>query len=373
MRITSISKTDTLYFKAIGILLIVFHNYFHWLEPRIGENDMYFSADVIKKFWLGITSAPLETINLLFSGFGHYGVQVFILISGVGLAIALANRQLHYGTFIWQRLKKIYVMLIVSTVFYSLVNIFCYRHIPTGNDWLESLWRFLLVHTIMPWKLFGNNGPLWFIGLIFQLYLFFPLLLKIIKTHSIKGLVAICIFSYVCSYIELYIFHLPKGVFWFVNSIAHLPEFALGIYIALNVQKKIPSWVFIIAAVVFVASNFSKALFPVSFVSISLILYFVISKLIVFIRKSPWTSKVLIHTGTLSMALFITHGFLRSQFKVLFNNTWHDRIIGALLFFITAYAVAILANIFYKWIYNLLTVRIALLLRHRANGNAASS
>lgn len=366
MRITPISKTDTLYFKAIGILLIVFHNYFHWLEPRIGENDIYFSADVIKKFWYGITNTPLEAVNLLFSGFGHYGVQIFILMSGVGLAVSMAHKQLHYGNFMWQRLKKIYIMLFVSTVLYSFAGILCYRHIPTGNDWLEAMWRFLLIHTIMPGKLFGNNGPLWFIGLIFQLYLFFPLLLKIIKKYNLKGLVAICLFSYICTYTELYLFHLPKGIYWFANSIAHLPEFALGIFIAMNAQKKIPSLVFICAAIIFVLGNFFQAFFPLSFLAISLLLYFVISKLTVFIQKSHWANTFLIHIGTLSMALFITHGFLRNQFKVLFNNTWYDRIIGTLLFFITAYAVALLANMFYKWIYKLL-------FGNRANGKSTSS
>ncbi|MCL2327646.1 MAG: acyltransferase family protein [Bacteroidetes bacterium] len=367
MRIPAISKTDTLYFKAIGILLIVFHNYFHHVEPRIGENDWYFSIDVIKKFWLGITSAPLESINLLFSGFGHYGVQIFILISGVGLAISLAHKQLHYGNFVWQRLKKIYVMLIVASIVRIFALIICYKIMPDSKSWLAILSYFTLTHTIIPMQGASYNGPLWFIGLIVQLYLLFPLLLKIIKTYNFKGLVAICVFSYICSYIELYLFHLPEGVHWTSNSIAHLPEFALGIYVALNIEKKIPSWVFITAAVVFIASNFSKALFPVSFLSISLILYFVISKLIVLIRKSTWTSKILVNLGTLSMALFITHGTFRQRFQIQFHDNWFDKIIGAILFFITVYAVAIIANIFYKWIYNLLTVRIGLLLSNRAN------
>ena len=368
MRITPISKTDTLYFKAIGILLIVFHNYFHHVEPRIGENDLYFSIDVIRKFWHHITTTPLESINLLFSGFGYCGVQIFILLSSVGLAVSMAHKQLHYGKFVWHRLKKIYVMLIVASIVRIFVLIVCYKTTPDSNTWLSILWQFLLIHTMVPGQGLAYNGPLWFIGLIVQLYLLFPLLLKIIKTYNFKGLAAVCAFSYVCTYIELYLFHLPQGVYWFANSIAHLPEFALGIYIALNIEKKIPPWVFITAATLFIASNFSKALFPLSFLSISLILYFVISKLLVFIRKSPYVSKVLVNFGTLSMALFITHGTLRQRFQIQFHDNWYVTIIGAVLFFITAYAVAVVADILYKWIYD----RISLL-SHRTNGKSAPS
>ena len=94
MKIREISKQDSNIFKAIGILLIVFHNYFHFVEPNIGENEFYFSSDVIKNLYYGIINMPSETINILFSCFGHYGVQIFIFISGFGLTISLQNKKL---------------------------------------------------------------------------------------------------------------------------------------------------------------------------------------------------------------------------------------------------------------------------------------
>ena len=107
MKIKEISKQDSNIFKAIGILLIVFHNYFRWLEPNTGENEFYFLADHIKNLVKGIIHTPLESINLLFDYFGHYGVQIFIFISGVGLAISMLNKKTSYGTFILKRLKLI--------------------------------------------------------------------------------------------------------------------------------------------------------------------------------------------------------------------------------------------------------------------------
>jgi len=90
-----------------------------------------------------------------------------------------------------------------------------------------------------------------------------------------------------------------------------------------------------------------------SFLSVTIILYFIISTLIPLIKKSKWMTKILLNIGILSMAIFITHGVFRWRFIAAFSANWYEKIIGALLFFITIYAVAVVANIFYKWVYNL--------------------
>ena len=351
MKIKEISKQDSNIFKAIGILLIVFHNYFHWIAPNTGENEFSFSIKVVKNFINGLRTTPLESVNLMFDFFGYYGVQIFIFISGVGLAISMLHKKTNYIPFILRRLKIIYAMLIVAFVFYFFSRIVMESHIFTG--WRELLWKFLLIHTLKPYQDLSVNGPWWFFGLIFQLYLLFPLLFRIIKKFNLKGFLAICLFSFVCTYIEAYIFHTPQGISWHANSIAHLPEFAFGIFIALNFQKKIHPVVFISALITFILGSFYKIFFPLSFLSVTIILYFIISTLIPLIKKSKWMTKILLNIGILSMAIFITHGVFRWRFIAAFSANWYEKIIGALLFFITIYAVAVVANIFYKWVYNL--------------------
>ena len=353
MLIKEISKQDTNIFKAIGILLIVFHNYFHWVAPNTGENEFYFSFRFIQNLFTGLINTPFETINLLFSYFGHYGVQIFIFISGVGLAMSMIKKPTKFRPYILRRLKAIYAMLIVAIVFYYIALIITENHFLNISNWRAFLWKALLIHTFLPKQALSLNGPWWFFGLIFQLYLFFPLLFKIIKKYNLNGFIAICLFSFVCTYVERFIFHLPHGVFWMANSVAHLPEFAFGLYIAMNRDKKIHTWIFISASIVFLLGNLNTGFFPLSFLSITIILYFLISKLIVAINKSQWIKKILLNIGTLSMAIFIIHGFFRYCFIPHFSTNWYDKIIGALLFFITIYAISIAANSFYKWTYNL--------------------
>ena len=353
MQIQETSKQDTLIFKAIGILLIVFHNYFHWVAPNIEENEFFFSSDVIKSLFAGIMNTPSEMINLFFDCFGYYGVQVFIFISGVGLAVSMIKKPINYCPFMLQRLKKIYAMLIVAIVFFYISLIVLDGFFLTYDHWKSILWKFLLINTLLPDQALSINGPWWFFGLIFQLYLLFPLLFKIIKKYNLKGLIAICLFSFLCTYIVLFLICVPEGFVWMANSIAHLPEFAFGLFIAMNREKKISVWVFISAFIVFALGNTSKLFFPLTFLSITILLYFLISKMLIFIKKSNWLTKVLLNVGTLSMAIFITHAVFRTRFISNFSENWHDKIVGALLFFITIYAISIVANIFYKWVYNL--------------------
>ena len=81
MKTYSISKDDTSLIKGLAIFCIVLHNFFHWMPPSPGENEFVFDERIHNNFFSILTSTPTEIINVLFSYFGHYGVQIFIFIS----------------------------------------------------------------------------------------------------------------------------------------------------------------------------------------------------------------------------------------------------------------------------------------------------
>ncbi len=351
MRITSISKTDTLYFKAIGILMIVFHNFFHWTRPWGGENEFQFVKENVENFYKNLINTPFEAINVLFSFLGHYGVQIFIFISAIGLTYSLLRKPVRYGSYVMRRFKALYSMLIVAVVFYFFSRIILDQYLLTTGDWQKWLWNFLFIHTIKAGQTLTLNGPYWFFGLIAQLYLLFPLLLYVVKKYNFKGFVLICLFSYICSYFVLFVVPLPEGVFWNANSIAHLPEFALGIWIALNPKKHISPIVFIVALAFLVLGNIFEVFFPLTFLSAAILLFAMIMKSREFFNRKVQISKIMQRIGTLSMAIFIVHGVFRTRFLKMFSTSWYELLIGALLWFITIYAVAIIAEKVYQWIY----------------------
>lgn len=109
-----ISKDETTLIKGVGILLIVFHNLFHKFTPHIGENEFTFSTEAVSRLFLETIKSPLEIVNNLFSYFGHYGVQIFILISGYGIAKSIMSKKQSYLVFIKNRLLRLYPVFVVS-------------------------------------------------------------------------------------------------------------------------------------------------------------------------------------------------------------------------------------------------------------------
>ena len=351
MQITNITKEDTLIYKGIGILIIVLHNFFHWMPPHTGENEWGFSADRIINLYKGLAQYPLEFINLLFSYFGHYGVQIFIFISGVGLALSMQDKSRSWAVFMLERLKKLYPLLITGFVFFFLYEIILYGKLLGWDHYKEFLYKLLFIHTLIPKSGISLAGPWWFFGLIFQLYILFPLLFKMIRKYHIKAFVLICLISYVWIYISQYIYSPDVDIRLFQNAPGHLPEFALGILLALNPWGKIHPIFVVLSLIIFALGNFYKPFFPLTFLTVTVLFYWGLSKILPFIlHKTKKLKTVLFYYGSISMIMFVIHGPLRTRFIAISGDAFWGRFLSAVLFLLVVSALSILGNMLYKWL-----------------------
>ena len=177
-----ISIDQTNFIKGIGILLIMFHNFFHWMSPWTGENEFDFELVRVQKFWNGMVKSPENFINTSLSFFGHYGVQIFVILSGYGLAMKYikSGKKINFFPFITSRLSKIYTLFIIGAIIAITYN-YAIGSSPSPGLAKVMAYKFLFIHTLIPGQIFSYNGPWWFFALIVQLYLFFPLLFNTIK------------------------------------------------------------------------------------------------------------------------------------------------------------------------------------------------
>ena len=232
------TKRDTSILKGFAILCIVFHNFFHWLPPSPGENEFVFSALRIQQFFHLLGEQPAEFANIILSYLGHYGVQLFIMISGFGLAMSMMRKEQSWGVFVLDRLKKLYPLLITGIVVFILATIVLTGHSLKADEWRELGWKMLFIHTLLPNSGISLNGPWWFFGMIFQLYLLFPWLYQLIRRWKGMGFAGVCLVSYGLIFLFLKVFNLHGGFIVMQNSIGHLPEFCLGILLAFSVDKR---------------------------------------------------------------------------------------------------------------------------------------
>ena len=71
--------------RGIAILAIMLHNYCHFIGKIVKENEYRF-YDFNNNRLLQVLDNPDELLPVhLFSYFGHYGVPVFLFLSGFGL------------------------------------------------------------------------------------------------------------------------------------------------------------------------------------------------------------------------------------------------------------------------------------------------
>ena len=353
MKIYSISKDDTNLIKGFAIFCIVFHNFFHWLPPMPGENEFGFSANRIFTFFSQIASNPAEIINILFSYLGHFGVQLFIFISGYGLALSMMKRSRSWGIFVLERLKKIYPLLLTGLIFLFFSNILFKGELLSDTIWRELKKKLLFVHILYPNSGLEVNGPWWFFGLIVQLYILFPLIFRCIQKWNLAALGIIAIVSYTWIFISQYFAQSLWEVPLMENAPGHIVEFSFGIWFALNKDKKL-SWIFfVIAVALFCLGNFHKCFYPFTFISIVVIFIFVFRKITSI--SLPLIGKFFGWLGSISMVLFATHSLFREPFLQVGNNFNNalGHLFSGLLFFIFVLGIAVLAKIIYDWISSL--------------------
>ena len=79
--------------KAVAMFLIVAHNFFHNIQPTSQENEFFFHLGSGVWQMLGIMAAmPGEALHALLAFFGHYGVQISVVLSGYGLTVKVLRK-----------------------------------------------------------------------------------------------------------------------------------------------------------------------------------------------------------------------------------------------------------------------------------------
>lgn len=301
-----LSYNQTLFFKGIAILCILLHNFFHLLPPVMYQNEMSFEKysgfRFLREFY------PSEFLNSFFSFFGFYGVYVFIFLSGYGLTKSFLLSDTGGGIwFIIKHIVKIYKLFLISIGLYVLY------FFPDVN-FTRLLYSLSLTNNFFPDRLFSVNGPWWFFSLIIQLYILFIPLYRFLK----KGKMNIFCIFYIYLVMAVFILYFGETVIeFYANFGGHLPEFAMGIYIALY-EKELPFlynrkkniYIAITTLAIIVGAQFFRFFFIFSFAASCIFTFS-------FFYALKWRENHFFqYTGQLSPFLFGFNGFLFRHYWV---------------------------------------------------------
>jgi peptidoglycan/LPS O-acetylase OafA/YrhL len=205
---TLLSRAECSALRGFAIIGIVLHNYLHWLSPFVKENEYQFYIDRSQGMFHALAHPNIDLLANLFSFFGHYGVPVFLFLSGYGLVMKYECGQPKHAenvsnsysrgqwinnvlTFIKYHYLKLLKMMILGYVAFIMIDaIIPGRHSYSVTDIVSQMLMFINIlpdpdHIIWP-------GPYWFFGLMLELYIVYRTLLYRRHWGYIVGLIAVC-------------------------------------------------------------------------------------------------------------------------------------------------------------------------------------
>lgn len=279
--------------------------------------------------------------NAFINTFARFAVPLFIFVSG----LVLSHKYFHSldrNSFYSKRIKSILPPYVLFSLFYMLCKTAYLSRFPDARE------------VIINW-ITGGYGYLWFLVLIMQLYIIFPLLINIYKKFSLKSgyvLAAAFLIELTWAIADLGIpkeFLFPSGIFYF----------ALGIYaydhaISFNLKSKIsyamiPSIILIALSIsyrqilgIIYYGGFENIPIkhPTSSIISSVVLYALIIILLYSMAANINDNKSLITTiicsiGIYSFGIFLVHFFYQQLITLLLIKigvTFNDGLFYIILF-----------------------------------------
>ncbi len=359
-----LTRTECSAMRGIAILGIMLHNYSHWLHGIVRENEYTWTAANNSQMLDTILHPDALLPVHLLSFFGHYGVPVFLFLSGYGLVMkyerGMEEARLPMLPFVRYSYLKLLRLLVVGFVLFLMVDV-----VTPGRfqyHWDNVIAQLLMYINVLPepdeiiWP-----GIYWFFGLMLQLYIIYRLLLYRRKSLYVVVLIAVCWL--------LQVFCDPDGETLNrlrYNSIGGVLPFGLGILFGrVSCRETISflpgNWLFptgklrekslqkvayVLMMVIAVCFTVAMGSFFQSWLWIPVL---IIPGTIAAVKVMPgWMLKVFVWFGGISAAMFVTHPITR---KLFITVGWKQDIYDGLVIY-TVVAIAL------SWAVKLLIDRI---------------
>ena len=167
--------------RGIAIMGIFLHNFCHLLKGSNEENEFRFIAERADNMWTYWTGGNIDVFApiQLFSFFGHYGVPIFLFLSGYGLVMKYERNgdssrvgMWHFLGSHWLKLFKLMILGFVLTVITYLA---CGL---SWHGWLDYFAQATMLSNIVPSLCHSHTpSPYWFFGVMVEVYVIYRLII----------------------------------------------------------------------------------------------------------------------------------------------------------------------------------------------------
>jgi len=333
--------------RGLAIIGIFLHNYCHWLGPMVKENEYTFNAENVTRMNHALVHPDGQLPLHLLSFFGHYGVPVFLFLSGYGLFKKYQDVQAPVGRFLYTHYLKLFRMMAVGFALFIAVDTL---YPPSWHyDSLKVISQLLMFNNLLPrpdkmiWP-----GAFWFFGLMMQLYLLYRLVLHRRHWGITALLMALCVI------VQLQLPPLSETMNRYrYNFMGGMLPFSLGLLYA-QFHKSAALWsddnvkqsaalLVCIALAYYLSQSFVGWTFVPAVICVATLLA---AKLLTRVAVMAWLYRALCWMGGISAALFVTHPITR---KLIIPISRHSQpYLGLLLYIVASIALAWVVDKFIK-------------------------
>lgn len=261
--------------------------------------------------------------------FGYMGVEVFLLVSGIGCYYSL-NHKFDIKSFYIKRFMKILIpYLIIGGLFYVIRDIFLLQDIK------KCFLDFVGVNLVLK-----NERTFWYVFLILFVYLIYPILFTLfssenrtIRNSSFLFLELFFILT------TIYMYTYQKHVFDMLQLFyTRIPIFIFGAYIAKDVQEnKKVNYLFLtitLVSVLFISKNFDNQMILRFKNSIEAIGLCFVCIFIMDIFHSDYVSQVFSIIGKYSYEVYLLHVALRNYLNIIGWKTYNGKVYLLIVFLV---------------------------------------
>lgn len=332
-----LSKREVTIWKGFAILMVMLNNFYHHLPSVFWiESERRFNVEGTLQFYTMLLHEA-DIFAPICSCWGHFGVALFLFLSGYGLVQKHENLSVSVGggvKFMWHNILKMWKLVAVIIALYWGKSFFeCLLAGDNVRDALQYMWDSYFLKSVLTFSFTAGffrmhtfGGAWWFLSLMMQCYVCYWAFHKW-KNKALLITVTICSVLLQCALIFV---GKDQALIWTRwNCFGWLLPFCMGIWAAR--YEWIPkSWgVTIVALVCFVISGLNAYTWVIQS------LFFIIVCFALPINRDNAFTKGLYVIGILSPYIFVTHSVIRNQIlKLLPSFT------GCLIFIIVALIVA---------------------------------
>ena len=307
MNASCLTRRDVAWLKGLAIILIFMHNFCHWLPRCVPENEYTFHIGNTWRLIRYLEQGGPHLLLNLFSYFGHYGVPVFVFLSGYGLVRKYespGSPPIELGPFMKHNALKLWKLMLGGIILFILSD--TYRHGEWIHGWDDVLWLLTFVSNLLPHRDL-LLGPWWFFSLIMQLYLCYHLCFCGRGRRALLWAVLTCLALQAVA-ASLTVDPRQETLSYLrYNLVGSMLPFAAGIWTA-RYGLPLPSGSTILSLILLAAGCFNVYLWLLTpLFAVTAIIPLARTKIPALRTAGEWT-------GHISAALFVLHPVLRPYF-----------------------------------------------------------